>query len=416
VDEGALPGEFATIGEQGGANSVALTTNEMPNHTHVVSPTGVDGLVTPPPGGSTTSGGSESRADIVVEGVTGHSQPVGTAEAHNNVPLYYTLAYIQFQGGSLPPSFVGSIPDAMFLDNETITPIDVSGQFFVGDGTNPVYTASGLPVGLSIDPVTGIISGTVDANASASSPYSVTVQLTTSINPPATSFPVATWSVLDSLSPPVAGFSIWLDPNQIVDDAVNITAWPNDSGASAGAAADMTVAGAPIPISTQNGFPVAESVDATQKSLVAATPFIIPTGFTVFAVGRMDSSSPNSSMIDMDATPGDRVLFNLTTLELGVSSDDAGVLTTLVNDNLPHVFAGRFDAANHRARISGQVSWTDDPDVSPQPWNYGKLLQTFTPNNVQVIGWIGELLVYPVPLSDADMTTVFDHLIAKWGL
>jgi len=178
----------------------------------------------------------------------------------------------------------------------------------------------------------------------------------------------------------------------------------------------MTVAGAPIPISTQNGFPVAESVDATQKSLVAATPFIIPTGFTVFAVGRIDLSSPNSSLIDMDATPGDRVLFNTTTQDLGVSGDDAGVLTTLVNDSLPHVFAGRFDAANHRARISGQVSWTDDPDVSPQPWNYGKLLQTFTANNVQVIGWIGELLVYPVPLSDADMATVFDHLTAKWGL
>jgi len=187
---------FNNVLDMGGVNEVALTLDEMPNHKHDVSPVGVDGLVTPPTGGSTTTGGSESRADVLVDGVTGHTQADGVALPHENMPPYTVWCWIQYQGGSLPPSFTGSIPNTTFTDNEVITPIDVSGQFFVGDGTNPVYTASGLPPGLSIDPVSGIISGTVDANASATSPYMVTVQLTTSINPPATSFPIATWTVL----------------------------------------------------------------------------------------------------------------------------------------------------------------------------------------------------------------------------
>ncbi|MDR6603056.1 VCBS repeat-containing protein [Achromobacter deleyi] len=67
-------------------------------------------------------------------------------------------------------------------DGQAITPVDVSGQFSDTDnGDSFTYTADGLPPGLTIDPVTGIISGTLDHSASQGGNdgvYTVTVTAT----------------------------------------------------------------------------------------------------------------------------------------------------------------------------------------------------------------------------------------------
>jgi hypothetical protein len=72
--------------------------------------------------------------------------------------------------GVVLPSFDGpNIGNQSDVENQAIAPLDVSGLFTAGTGTSPTYSASGLPVGLSIDPATGIISGTpttVGTNAS----------------------------------------------------------------------------------------------------------------------------------------------------------------------------------------------------------------------------------------------------------
>ena len=51
------------------------------------------------------------------------------------------------------------IADQNSVDDQTITPLDVSGNFSDPDGDTLTYTAIGLPSGLTIDLNSGIISG-----------------------------------------------------------------------------------------------------------------------------------------------------------------------------------------------------------------------------------------------------------------
>ena len=59
------------------------------------------------------------------------------------------------------------------------------------------YSASNLPGGLSIDPVSGLISGNINYHAAAQSPYNVTVSVTDGITPVSQSF---TWTVTNAAS------------------------------------------------------------------------------------------------------------------------------------------------------------------------------------------------------------------------
>ena len=69
------------------------------------------------------------------------------------------------------------LPGRSSADASTVS-INVSGNFSDGDGDALTFSATGLPPGLSINPATGVISGTIDHLASANGPYSVTVRAT----------------------------------------------------------------------------------------------------------------------------------------------------------------------------------------------------------------------------------------------
>ncbi len=71
------------------------------------------------------------------------------------------------------------IADSERHDGDVIT-LDTSAAFSDLDGDTLSYGATGLPPGLSIDPVTGIISGIIASNASGptgTTGYTVTVQV-----------------------------------------------------------------------------------------------------------------------------------------------------------------------------------------------------------------------------------------------
>jgi VCBS repeat-containing protein len=71
------------------------------------------------------------------------------------------------------------VPDQVNVDNDTVTPIDMSGNFSDVDSTGVfTFSAENLPAGLSIAENTGVISGTIDNSASqggTNGVYSVTV-------------------------------------------------------------------------------------------------------------------------------------------------------------------------------------------------------------------------------------------------
>ena len=69
------------------------------------------------------------------------------------------------------------IPATTGADGRTVS-LDVSGFFSDPDSETLTYTATGLPPGLSIDPATGLVTGTITANASAAGPYRVTIVAT----------------------------------------------------------------------------------------------------------------------------------------------------------------------------------------------------------------------------------------------
>ena len=74
---------------------------------------------------------------------------------------------VTITGTNDAPTQVGVIAAQADNDAETITAIDTSTAFSDADLSNTLtYSAADLPAGLSIDPATGIISGTIDPSAS----------------------------------------------------------------------------------------------------------------------------------------------------------------------------------------------------------------------------------------------------------
>ncbi|MEM7455250.1 MAG: Ig-like domain-containing protein [Planctomycetota bacterium] len=67
------------------------------------------------------------------------------------------------------------LSDLSNQDSDTITPVDLSTSFSDIDGDSLTFSATGLPPGLALDPLSGTISGTLTAGASASGPYTVSI-------------------------------------------------------------------------------------------------------------------------------------------------------------------------------------------------------------------------------------------------
>ncbi len=76
------------------------------------------------------------------------------------------------------PALVAQTPGQTGADGQTVS-LDGAKPFSdVNTGDTFTYAATGLPTGLTIDPSTGLVSGTIDPHASRSGPFAVTVTIT----------------------------------------------------------------------------------------------------------------------------------------------------------------------------------------------------------------------------------------------
>ena len=71
-------------------------------------------------------------------------------------------------GANLPPVVGGTVPPQFDFDSGTITTLDASQYFSAPAGQSLTFSAANLPTGLSIDSLTGEITGQLDENASQS--------------------------------------------------------------------------------------------------------------------------------------------------------------------------------------------------------------------------------------------------------
>ena len=177
-----------------------------------------------------------------------------------------------------PLTLLGQPPDVTYDDGSAVS-IDMSAYVDDPDGDPISYTVVGLPVGLAIDPDTGVISGDLDSDASSTSPYTITV---TADDGMGSTIPVTFVLTAVNVAP------VTVD---------NPTVPVRDGDIVAYATADAFVDGDGDALTyTVTGLPVWASLDAATGDVTGMVPFDASTlGPVAFTVTATDPSGAAAS-------------------------------------------------------------------------------------------------------------------------
>ena len=193
-------------------------------------------------------------------------------------------------------------------DDADVVSVDVSGSFSDPDATDVLtFSATGLPPGLTIDPASGVISGTIAPNASVTGPYTVIVTATDPSG--ATTSETYTWTV-NNPAP------------DAVDDVLVVS--ENATGAGDVIANDSDPDGDTLVVSAVNG--VAGNVGAAVAGSNGGT-------FTVAANGSY-SFDPSGDFDDLavGATRTTTITYTITDNQGGTDTATVTVTVTGTND------------------------------------------------------------------------------------
>jgi large repetitive protein len=183
----------------------------------------------------------------------------------------------------------GTIANQTNLDAQVIS-LPVAGAFTDPDGDPLSYTATGLPAGLTINPTTGVISGTIDRSASqtAGGVYAITV------------------TASDGRGGSVSQTFTWTVTNP-APSATNDTAVTNE---------DTAVR---IPVLANDTDPDGDPLSVTAASAGNGTVAINPDGSIVY--------TPNPNFNGTDT-----IIYRITDSEGGVSTASVNITVRPVND------------------------------------------------------------------------------------
>ena len=141
------------------------------------------------------SGIISGTIDAGAGSVTPYSVTVNVSDGFDTTPVTFNWT-VNAAAANIPP-IVTSPGDQTTDAGTTITPLPIVATDG-GDGGTLDYSATGLPLNLTIDSVSGIISGTIDAGAGSVTPYSVTVNVSDGIDTTPVTF---NWTVNEVVVP-----------------------------------------------------------------------------------------------------------------------------------------------------------------------------------------------------------------------
>ena len=199
------------------------------------------------------------------------------------------------------PVAIGTVPPQFDSDSAVISPLDMSGFFADIDSTLTYTAGSTLPPGLSINAVSGIISGNLTADASATGPYTVTV--TADDGNGETAQQTFTWNVTN---PAPVATSDGMTSTENGGVAGNVITADNGNGV------DLDPDGDAIEVSAVNGVPanvgnfvVGASGGSFQISDDGTLNFDPGTDFDDLAVGQSRTTSVTYTLRDAQGDTND---------------------------------------------------------------------------------------------------------------
>ncbi|RMG70637.1 MAG: hypothetical protein D6722_08435 [Bacteroidetes bacterium] len=235
-------------------------------------------------------------------------------------PIICGIEILSAPGGpSYPPLAIETIPDQIHSEgDEPILSVVGSGGNFV---ENFVYSAVGLPPGLSIEPTNGSILGTIDAGAADNSPYSVTIGLDKASSTQV--FKSFTWEVM-----PANSILYRLNVGGPDADAPDgsLPAWQAN-----------TVPASSFQTSGPDEIITGDDVGAHPGPINLSDPSLpngVPGG--LFNTARTDQNDDGNPLIwQLPATPGDQLEVRLYFAELDGSVNAAGdrIFDILIDGN-----------------------------------------------------------------------------------
>lgn len=204
-------------------------------------------------------------------------------------PLINGIEILSLGGTFVPPLTVDPIANRTSNVGDLVN-LDIVNASGGDSNENFMYSATGLPPGLEIEPTTGNINGTIEANGAQGSPY--TVQITvdkTSSDPVNTTF---IWTVIDGSIPGTVVYRVNTGGALTASNDSSPVAWEEDQkSASAGSPGGNAANGTPSPYVNS----------ATQDLTFGATlpgGFVNTTGYpdAIFATERFNTNDVPNNM------------------------------------------------------------------------------------------------------------------------